>query len=311
MNDKIPVHRDQSAWGEREHRMALTAWAEPDNPVLGDWIDHLAAAGSNTPVHDMIDLVTHHETAVPDPFQAVAAHIGPRRRTPGIIDALFDWYEKTSEARFLMPGDPDWPARLNDLGDSRPYGLWVRGNPRVLHRDQMVCIDGARASTAYGDHVTEEFAADLTSRGTTIVTGAAYGIEGAATRAALAAGGTPVVVLASGIDRPYPAGHTQLIDRVAQCGAVVTEIPPGLGPTKWRFLARNRMLASLSQTVIIPEAGARSGSLHTAARAEALGRLVGTVPGPITSAASAGCHRLLQETDAYCITTADDVLEIM
>lgn len=311
MNEKIPVHRERELWGEREYRMALTVWAEPDNPALGDWLDQTAAAGSNTPAHDVIDLIAHHDTLLDGPRAQVAAHIGPRMRTPGVLEGVFDWYQHTPDARFLIPGDPDWPTGLNELGDHRPYGLWTRGDTTPLVAGRRVCIDGARASTAYGDHVAAQLATDLTDHGTTIVTGAAYGIEGAATRAALTTGGHPVVVLASGIDRPYPAGHANLVDRVAQHGVVVSEIPPTLGPTRWRFLARCRLMAAMTDTVVIAEAGYRSGALRTAAHADQLGRIVGTIPGPITSPASAGCHRLLQESDAYCITQASDVIDIM
>lgn len=305
----IAVPEDRDLWSERDYRIALTVWAEPNNPALGDWLFRLAD-DSPTPVRDLVDRVLHDPTLTGDQ-RDVAAHIGPRLRTPGVLDDVLAWYSAHPDISFLIPGDPDWPATLNELDGARPYGLWVRGNTELLNRQARVCIGGCRASTSYGDHVTSELAADLTCKGVTIVTGAAYGIEGAATRAALAAGGKPIVILASGIDRPYPTGHGQLIDRAAEYGAVVSEIPPGFGPTRWRFEARNRLLAALSDTVIIPEAGARSRSLTTATRAAQLGRIIGTVPGPITSPASAGCHRLLQETDAYVITQARDILDIM
>ena len=152
-----------------------------------------------------------------------------------------------------------------------------------------------------------ELAADLVGRGVSIVSGAAYGIDGAAHRAALAAGGTTIALLAGGADRPYPAGHSQLIERIAASGAVVSEVPCGSAPTKWRFLQRNRLIAALADATVVVEAGWRSGSLNTAGHAAALARPLGAVPGPVTSAASAGCHRLLREFDARCVTSADDV----
>ncbi len=127
-----------------------------------------------------------------------------------------------------------------------------------------------------------------------VFSGGAYGIDGAAHRAALASGGSTVAVLAGGLGRPYPAGHTELLGRVGRDGLLLSELPPGAAPTKWRFLQRGQLLAALSGTVLIAEAGYRSGTLHTAARASELGRPVGAIPGPITSASSAGCHRLLR-----------------
>jgi DNA processing protein len=144
-----------------------------------------------------------------------------------------------------------------------------------------------------------------------VLSGGAYGIDGAAHRAALASGGSTVAVLAGGLDRLYPAGHTELLTRVGKEGLLLSELPPGAAPTKWRFLARGRLLAALSGTVLIAEAGYRSGSLHTAARAIELGRPVGAVPGPLTSAASAGCHRLLRDGLGSIITGYDDVRELL
>ncbi|NYE18109.1 DNA protecting protein DprA [Microbacterium immunditiarum] len=168
-------------------------------------------------------------------------------------------------------------------------------------------MEGSRAATSYGEHVATELTTALVERGHAIITGAAYGIEAAATRATLTALGTPIAVLAGGIDRPYPAGHTSLLERVAATGAVISEVPPRHTPTKWRFLARGRILAALAQQIVIVEAGWRSGALNTATHAIALDRFLGAVPGPITSAASAGCHRVIRELDAHLVTSADDI----
>jgi DNA processing protein len=144
-----------------------------------------------------------------------------------------------------------------------------------------------------------------------VVSGGAYGIDGAAHRAALAVGGLTVALLAGGADRAYPVGHSQLIGRIAEDGVVVSEVPCGSTPTKWRFLQRNRLIAALTSATVVVEAGWRSGSLNTAAHASALSRGLGAVPGPITSAASAGTHRLLREFGAECITSAADVRELL
>ncbi len=166
---------------------------------------------------------------------------------------------------------------------------------------------GARAATSYGEHVAQSLANDIAGQGGVIVSGGAYGIDGAAHRAALASGGRTVAVLAGGLDRPYPTGHRELLDQVGREGALVSELPPGSTPTRWRFLARNRLLAAVSAATVVVEAGYRSGSLHVAAQAAGLGRPVGAVPGPVTSAASAGCHRLLREGTARVVTDIADL----
>jgi DNA processing protein len=145
-----------------------------------------------------------------------------------------------------------------------------------------------------------------------IVSGAAYGIDGMAHRGALAAGGVTTAWLAGGVERAYPAGHRDLLERiVAAGGAVVSEVPCGSAPTKWRFLSRNRLIAAAADATVVVEAGWRSGSLNTASHAATLGRPLGAVPGPVTSAASAGCHRLLREFDGVCVTGSDDIRELL
>ena len=152
-----------------------------------------------------------------------------------------------------------------------------------------------------------DWAAELAASGVTIVSGAAYGIDGMAHRAALNAGGVTVAMLAGGVDRAYPAGHTELLARIAAHGVVASEVPCGSAPTKWRFLQRNRSISALAQATVVVEAGWRSGSLNTAGHAAALGRPLGAVPGPITSTTSTGCHLLIQAGIARLITSADDL----
>ncbi|WP_229382377.1 DNA-processing protein DprA [Microbacterium schleiferi] len=212
--------------------------------------------------------------------------------------------------RILTPGTPGWPEGLSDLGVLAPVALWVKGDAGLLTSSlgSRVTMVGARAATGYGEHVATELAADLAQLPRVILSGGAYGIDGAAHSAALAVrAGSTVAVLASGLDRYYPAGHQELLARVANTGAVISEAPPGAAPTRWRFLQRGRLLAALSASTIVVEAGYRSGSLHTAAEAHRLGRPVGAVPGPITSAASAGCHRLLHDQMATVITSTGDI----
>ncbi|GAA3626880.1 DNA-processing protein DprA [Microbacterium awajiense] len=215
--------------------------------------------------------------------------------------------------RLVVPGDPHWPSAVDDLGDHAPIALWTRGDPTALvELSPGVALVGARAATSYGEHTAAELAADLCGAGIAVVSGGAYGIDGAAHRAALGVGGMTVAVMAGGVDRTYPSGNTDLVERiVASGGAVIAEVPCGAAPTKWRFLQRNRLIAALADATVVVEAGWRSGSLNTAGHAASLGRPIGAVPGPITSAASAGTHRLLREYDAVCITGTDDVLELL
>jgi DNA processing protein len=217
----------------------------------------------------------------------------------------------------LLDGATSWP-RSDQLGaEARPargdlappIALWVRG-PGALDElcDQAAAIVGARAATGYGAHVAGEFGAGLAAAGFTVVSGAAIGVDGAAHRGALAAGGPTVAVLACGIDRSYPAAHEALLDRIAATGVVVSEYPPGSVPARHRFLVRNRLIAGLAGGTVVVEAGFRSGAQRTAADARALGRPVMAVPGPVTSGQSAGCHRMIRE-GAVLVTRVEEVLE--
>lgn len=215
----------------------------------------------------------------------------------------------TSGLRTVFPGDPAWPTMLDDLGAHAPNMLWVRGDLECL-RAASVGVVGARAATGYGSHVTVELVDGICATGLAIVSGAAYGIDAVAHRTALAAGAPTIAVVAGGADRPYPRAHESLLDRISRAGAVCSEMVPDAAPTKWRFLQRNRLIASLSQATLVTEAGVNSGSLNTAGHASQLGRQLGAVPGPITSAASAGCHRLIRDYDAMLITSARQACEL-
>lgn len=214
--------------------------------------------------------------------------------------------------RVVVPGDDEWPPALDAFRAKRPLLLWVRGeaNLRELSR-RAVAIVGARASTDYGAYVAAELAASLSQHSWTVVSGGAYGIDGRAHRGALAAGGHTVAVLPCGLDVCYPRGHDGLFQQVRQQGLLVGEFPPGCEPTRYRFLERNRVIAGLAAGVVVVEAAARSGARNSAGWAERLGRHVMAVPGPVTSAMSAGCHQLLRSHAAECVTDAREVLEIV
>lgn len=218
---------------------------------------------------------------------------------------------RTAGARFVCPGDAEWPGQLDDLGDGRPLGLWVRGRPNLrMWALRSVAVVGARACTEYGTHAAATLASGLAERGWVVVSGGAYGIDGAAHRGALAARGATVAVLACGVDQPYPRGHAALIGRIADQGLVVGELPPGDHPTPSRFILRNRVIAALTRGTVVVEAACRSGSLSTARAAQRLGRFTMGVPGPVTSALSAGVHELLRG-EATLVTDATEVVELV
>lgn len=221
-------------------------------------------------------------------------------------------------ARYTCPGDPEWPAALADLdhvdgaagrAGATPFGLWVRGADLAQSTAQAVAIVGSRASTGYGDHVAGELAYACAAKGWTVVSGGAYGIDAAAHRGALARERPTVAVLAGGIDRLYPSGNARLLRDTIAAGAVVAEAAPGCAPSKSRFLVRNRLIAALTSGTVVVEAALRSGSLNTARWARDLGREVMGVPGPVTSAASAGVHELLRQPGSTVVTDADEVIE--
>ena len=323
--DDAELGRDAIA--ERFARAAWCSIAEPGDRDAGHLVSVLGAEASVAAL-----------TAVPwppaDPDRIDVAGLTTALAEAGdqdlgdkeLVEAVKRWRSRVSAptvllalrqaARFgatlLVPGDPDWPTGVDELGEHAPHALWARGDRTLLGRlERSIAIVGARAATGYGEHVTVEASSGLVDRGFTIVSGAAYGIDGIAHRAALASSGSTVAFLAGGVDRFYPAGHEALLTRIVERGVVVSEVPPGTAPTKWRFLQRNRLIAAASRATVVVEAGWRSGSLNTASHAAQLGRPIGAVPGPVTSAASAGCHKLLRESLAICVTGPDDMAELV
>ncbi len=221
--------------------------------------------------------------------------------------------------RFVVPGDAEWPTRVDDLAHAAtvqelggtPLGLWVRGPLRLDDLADSVAVVGSRSATTYGEGVARELGAGLARAGLAVVSGAAFGIDQAAHRGALAVDGRSVAVLACGVDRAYPAAHRDLLEHLATVGAVVSELPPGCAPLRVRFLARNRIIAALSRGVVVVEAALRSGALNTASWADALSRPVMGVPGPVTSAPSQGVHHRIRTGAATLVTAPADVLELV
>ena len=217
---------------------------------------------------------------------------------------------RRSGIRLICPGDPEWPGQLADLGDEQPYALWLRGNADLRFSClRSVAIVGSRAASAYGSYVAAEFAASVAARGWAVVSGGAYGVDASAHRGALGAGGVTVAVLAGGVDVPYPAAHTELLDAVAAQGVIVSEWPPGRAVSRLRFLVRNRVIAALATGTLVVEAGERSGALNTARHARDLGRRLMAVPGPVTSDISAGCHQIIRDWQGMLVTSAAEVIE--
>jgi DNA processing protein len=302
-------------------RMVWSSIVEPGDRVAGELIDVYgpvdALAFAEESGHAVKDITGTRETLMDcgyatseDDLRDGLARWTARLESGNIVAQL----EAAARvgAQVVTPGDDVWPSDLSELGNHAPHALWLRGNRSTLERaSRAIAIVGARASTGYGEHVTMELVSGLVRKQFAIVSGAAYGIDGMAHRAALAEEGDTIAVLAGGIDRLYPSGHDALLQRIITTGAVVTEMPPGFSPTKWRFLQRNRLIAAMSQATVVVEAGWRSGSLNTAHHAIELGRPLGVVPGPVTSASSAGCHRLLREEPCTCVTSADEAAELV
>ncbi|GHH86898.1 DNA-processing protein DprA [Streptomyces capitiformicae] len=287
---------------ERLDRVFLARVLEPGDELGGRWLRELG-------VQELVRRCSGHGPPLPGASEKRWAGLCARA---GRADPEKDLAQaQASGARFLVPGDAEWPGQLDDLGDGRPVGLWVRGKANVrMWALRSVAVVGARACTEYGAHMAATLAAGLAERGWVVVSGGAYGVDGAAHRGVLGVGGATVAVLACGVDRPYPRGHAQLIGRIAEQGLVVGELPPGDHPTPSRFILRNRVIAALTRGTVVVEAAYRSGALVTARAAQRLGRFTMGVPGPATSALSAGVHELLRG-DAVLVSDAAEVVELV
>ena len=235
----------------------------------------------------------------------------PELLPPGAVSRLdasaIEQLGRHADCHWVTPGHDWWPAELSVLQTVVPIGLWFRAaawQPPAV----AVSVVGARSATQYGEYMASEIAAGLEESGLAVVSGGAYGIDAAAHRGALAVRGQTIAVLAGGVDVPYPRSNHALFERILERGALVSEVMLGIQPLRHRFLVRNRLIAAWGAATVVVEARERSGALNTATQAGTLGRDVFAVPGPVTSAASAGCHRLIRD-GAVLVTGAADVIE--
>jgi DNA processing protein len=208
--------------------------------------------------------------------------------------------------------EPAYPAPLAQL-PCPPSVLHVAGDLErclALLGSDCVAIVGARRASPYGNEVARSLGRGIASTGVTVISGMALGIDAAAHDGALAIEGPAVAVLPGPADRPYPASHRSLHRRLVRTGATVSELPPGVSIRRWMFPARNRIIAALSAMTVVVEAGDRSGALLTASHADALGRLVGAVPGRVSSPQAAGPNGLLAR-GALVVRDAQDVLDAL
>ena len=280
---------------ERWARAAWTRVAEPGDAQAIELVERLGAGAALA--------------ALADPVEA--HHLVLRDRAIGVDFEALRRFADVSGLRVLIPGDDDWPPGLADL-DAAPIALWVKGPGEIARWcERSVAIVGSRASTSYGAALSCDIAAGMAGAGFTVVSGAAYGIDAQAHVGALSVDGSTLAVLAGGVDRLYPAGNARLLTRIAEVGALISEVCPGGAPTKPRFLQRNRLIASMTKGTVVVEANLRSGSLNTARTAARLCRPVGAVPGPVVSPTSAGCHQLIRDGQAVLVTDAAEAMELV
>ncbi|HEY6628410.1 MAG TPA: DNA-processing protein DprA [Acidimicrobiia bacterium] len=211
-----------------------------------------------------------------------------------------------TEHRLVKPGDPTYPAGLFDLEE--PPSLYVLGQTTTA---PAVAVVGTRRCTRYGLSLAEGFGRALAQAGWTTVSGLARGIDASAHRGTLGGRGEAVAVLGSGIDVVYPAENRELYHSiVAGAGAVISEYPPGTPPDRWRFPARNRLIAAIASAVVVVEASNKGGALITARLAAELGRPVFAVPGDVDRAASVGCNLLIRDGAIPALGVEDLIEEL-
>ncbi|WP_370939447.1 DNA-processing protein DprA [Amycolatopsis sp. cg13] len=291
---------------ERLARAYLLGVAEPPAPHLLEFV------GEHGPI------VAAERVKAGDCPERVLRETAARREST-IADQDLEAAAKAG-ARLVIPEDHEWPAwPLLSLAVATgngvknvaaPLGLWVRGSANLAEAaDRAVAVVGARVATDYGVHNALEIGHALATRQVPVFSGAALGIDAAAHRGALSGGGVTVALLGCAVDYSYPAGNVDLLNRIADGGALVSEYAPKTPPARHRFLVRNRLIAGLTDGTVVVEAGIRSGARNTATIAGALGKVAMALPGSVHSGSSAGCHALIRDCKATLVTSVDEVLE--
>ena len=290
---------------ERDAAACLSYLVEPPSPPVVSLVDEFGFCRSlEVLLGALIEPMQPLATSLPwDQVVAAAAQLEARVFSEP-LRSLHRF--ESGGGYFIVRGSRDWPRGLVDLGPDQPLALWTSGG---MPGGLPVALVGARACTRYGERVAQEMATELTNIGAVVVSGGAFGIDAAAHQGALAGAGKTVAVMAGGVDRLYPAGLFDLHAAILEHGCIISEMPPGSRPARWRFLSRNRLIAALSAVTVVVEAGSRSGALSTARRALEIGRPVGCIPGTVTSPMSVGTNNLIR-SGADLVTDAKHVLSL-
>ncbi|MDP9800324.1 DNA processing protein [Arcanobacterium wilhelmae] len=286
---------------DREHAAALdwTRIAEGPDPVAVGIVERMGYAQGLSAVKSGKGL-SQREMDARERWLGRLAKLRPFEYE--CLDKLGIW--------LLIPSDQEWPAGLDYLGNNRPLALWARGDVSALSQPALAVV-GSRDCTRYGARIASNVGYEFASKGIVIVSGGAFGIDGHAHRGALAADGRTVLVSAAGVDRVYPSSHESLYKEVvAGKGAVISESPVGAAPHRFRFLARNRIIAALGLATVVVEAPFKSGALSTARHAMEIGREVAAFPGPIDAPTSVGCNELIRH-GATLVTSHTQIAELI
>ncbi|WP_454859690.1 DNA-processing protein DprA [Promicromonospora soli] len=292
----------EMAVDERTARIILTLGCEPGDELAA----RLVAEQGALDTVQQIAVATDPTKRMAQWFEGIAQRLD----LAGVNDVL----SQTRDLGLgtLIPSDPGWPNLAGDV-TTHPLVLWTLGDPSLLvDRQPRVAMVGHRMPTDYGQRVTRGLAADLAMRGVTVVTTGGQGIDAAAAFGTAAGEGRCIAVLPGGLDRPYPSSNTHLFRWITGDGGVlVSAEPPGQQTGRTRLLRRGRLVAALSDAVVVTESGLRSPALKIAREAMRLGLPVGAVPGEITSPGSGGTNELLRQHTARMITHASDAMDLI
>ncbi|WP_167142055.1 DNA-processing protein DprA [Canibacter zhoujuaniae] len=312
----IPLETQQEVLS----RIAWNALTEPNEYISRTLIDNYSGSAaltvlqSDNTAHEINQLLDAAGITVTQQLaQKAIERWQARLMERNLLELVRDTLQTAVKTglRVLTPQLPGWPEKLSALGENQPILLWTKGDIETI-KHRFIAVVGARALTPYGETVTNYFTEYLCKQNLGIISGGAYGADGLAHRIALNHKTPTIAVLAGGIDRPYPSGHTELFRKIVDTGnLIVTEAAPGSAPTRWRFLLRNRLIAALSEGVLVTEAGMRSGSINTANHAAELGIPLGAIPGSVMLGSSAGAHQLIRDHKAELIANTTQLDELL